>query len=183
MREKSIKNLLLSLLLMIFAFGLSGCTEDAKPADKPAKQVEQQEKTQSFVVYRLPSPEQEYLLPEKWEIKDNGKPVYENALRTLVEVKPHDNTLENVFPQGTKLLGLTVTAGGLAEVNLSGEINNLGGGSLREMMLTGSVANTLTEFPEIKKVKILVEGKSVETLKGHMDLSDPLERDTSIIKK
>ena len=50
------------------------------------------------------------------------------------------------------------------------------GGSTGEEMLVGSIVNTLTEFPEVKKVRILIDGKSVESLSGHMDLTEPLTR-------
>lgn len=51
------------------------------------------------------------------------------------------------------------------------------------MMLCYAITNTLTEFPEIKKVQILVEGKKVITLSGHMDLEDPLTRNKSLLTK
>ena len=49
-------------------------------------------------------------------------------------------------------------------------------------MLVGSIVNTLTEFPEVKKVQILIDGTHVETLSGHMDLSEPLVRMTELLK-
>ena len=48
-------------------------------------------------------------------------------------------------------------------------------------MLIGSIVNTLTDFPEVEKVQILIEGASVETLSGHMDLSEPLTRMTELL--
>ena len=49
-------------------------------------------------------------------------------------------------------------------------------------MLVGSIVNTLTEFPEVQKVRILIDGAPVETLSGHMDLSEPLARMTELLK-
>ena len=46
----------------------------------------------------------------------------------------------------------------------------------------GSIVNTLTEFEEIKKVQLLVEGKKIESISGHLDLTKPVERMDSIIK-
>ena len=59
---------------------------------------------------------------------------------------------------------------------------NFVGGSTGEEFLVGSVVDTLTNFPEIKRVKILVQGREIETLSGHMDLSTPLERMNSLIE-
>lgn len=90
--------------------------------------------------------------------------------------------LANVFPKKAKLLQVTVS-GKVAKVDFSRELQkNFVGGSTGEEMLVGSVVNTLTEFPEIKKVQILVDGQEVETLSGHMDLSQPLPRMTELLK-
>ena len=90
--------------------------------------------------------------------------------------------LANVFPKKAKLLQVTVS-GKVAKVDFSRELQkNLVGGSTGEEMLVGSVVNTLTEFPEIQKVQILVDGQEVETLSGHMDLSQPLPRMTELLK-
>ena len=52
-----------------------------------------------------------------------------------------------------------------------------------EILTVGAIVNTLTEFPDVEKVQILVEGKKVSTLFGHLDVSDPLSRSPGIIKK
>ena len=162
--------------LLILCFLASGCSTpktEEKPVTPPVV------KEQSFVVYRVTGEGQGYLVPEKHTIKDNGKPVAENALRTLVEAKPQDVKSANIFPEGTKLIGLSVKDG-IASADFSKELKKIGGGSYTELMVTGSIANTLTEFPEIKKVQIMIEGRKIATLNGHMDLLDPLERDASL---
>ena len=87
----------------------------------------------------------------------------------------------NVFPKKAKLLGVTVKDG-VATVDFSKELqSNFSGGSTGEEMLIGSIVNTLTDFSEIQKVRILIDGASVEPLSGHMDLSDPLPRMTELL--
>ena len=49
------------------------------------------------------------------------------------------------------------------------------------MMLCYAITNTLTEFPEIKRVQILIEGKKVTSISGHMDLEDPLIRNKDFL--
>ena len=41
---------------------------------------------------------------------------------------------------------------------------------------------TLTTFPEIEKVQLLIDGNSGETLVGHLDISMPIERDEHWLK-
>ena len=67
--------------------------------------------------------------------------------------------------------------GDTAVVDLdSGITRNFIGGSTGEEFLINSVVDTLTEFDEVKQVQFLIDGQEVETLAGHMDLSEPIKR-------
>ena len=44
-----------------------------------------------------------------------------------------------------------------------------------------SLVNSLTELSEIEKVQMMVEGEEIDSLLGHWDTSQPIERDTKII--
>ena len=56
-------------------------------------------------------------------------------------------------------------------------------GSTGETLGVYSIVNTLTKsFPRIKNVQILVGGKKAVTITGHMDISEPLEFDSSVVK-
>jgi spore germination protein GerM len=66
---------------------------------------------------------------------------------------------------------------GLATVDFTKELTTrFVGGSTGEEMLVGSLVNTLTEFPEVTSVLILVEGKEIDTISGHLDTSVPFKR-------
>jgi spore germination protein GerM len=41
--------------------------------------------------------------------------------------------------------------------------------------------NTLTGLPGLEKVKFLIEGKELETLAGHMELSEPVAPDWNMV--
>ena len=52
-----------------------------------------------------------------------------------------------------------------------------GGGSLNELFTVYAVVNALTaNMSEISAVQILIEGREVDTLAGHIDLRRPLQR-------
>ena len=89
--------------------------------------------------------------------------------------------MEDVIPIGTKVLGLKIDEQGTAYANFSKELCTHGQGSYGEMMLCYAITNTLTEFPEIKRVQILIEGKKVTTISGHMDLEEPLLRNKDFL--
>ena len=51
------------------------------------------------------------------------------------------------------------------------------GGSLEELFTVYAIVNALTmNVPDITAVQILVEGREVDTLAGHVDLRHPLGR-------
>lgn len=105
--------------------------------------------------------------------------VAKTAVEELIK-GPNEGGVATI-PNGTRLIGLTVSEG-LAEVNLSKEIvDNHTGGSAGERLTVYSIVDTLTEFSSISEVRLLVEGVNVDTIAGHMDLSEPLKRDDSLL--
>ena len=51
------------------------------------------------------------------------------------------------------------------------------GGSLDELFTVYALVNAVTSnVPEVTAVQILIEGREVDTLAGHVDLRHPLER-------
>lgn len=166
------------LLVLLASLVASGCSLLKQDAPKPVEP-----KLISFVIYRAAADGSEKLLAERITMPANDKSVAENALIALVSTKPQDAKLEDVIPIGTKVLSFKVDADGVAQANFSKEIVKKGQGSYNELMMTGAIVNTLTEFPEIKKVQILVEGKRVITLGGHIDVEDPLQRNTTLLPK
>jgi hypothetical protein len=98
--------------------------------------------------------------------------------RFLVEAQlaaPPDEMLSAV-PQGTTLKELFLTARGEAYVDLSAEVaKNHSGGSLDELLTVYTLVAVLTEnLPSISRVQILIDGREVDTLAGHVDLRRPL---------
>lgn len=86
------------------------------------------------------------------------------------------------IPKGTTLLGVDVK-GAVAFVNLSGEVvSNHPGGSTGELQTVYSIVDTVVlNFPTIDGVQIMVEGRSVPTLAGHIDITGPLGPDRGVI--
>ncbi|MDQ3068448.1 MAG: GerMN domain-containing protein [Acidobacteriota bacterium] len=87
-------------------------------------------------------------------------------------------------PQGTTLRGLFISDRGEAFVDLSAEVaSNHSGGSLAELFTIYSIVNAVTvSLPSILSVQILVDGREVETLAGHVDLRHPLPKNTTWVK-
>ena len=81
---------------------------------------------------------------------------YRVALEELIKGPQDENHRANIPPE-TKVYG-TIKQGSDLIVDFSRELNRFGG-SVAEIVARGSIVNTLTQFAEIDRVKILVEGE------------------------
>ena len=129
--------------------------------------------------------EEEYLVGEKREILKRGK-VEEEAKETIIElIKGPKGSFIPTLPSRTKLLTLQIDQEGLAKVNFDPVLSKEHpGGSSAEMMTIYSIVNSLTlNFPQIKRVQILIDGKPVESIAGHISLMQPISSNLNIVKK
>jgi Sporulation and spore germination len=97
-------------------------------------------------------------------------------------------------PDGTTLRGVYVTERECdttaatcqrdAFVDLSAEARNRHtGGALDELFTIYAIVDAVTvNLPAISRVQILVDGKEVDTLAGHVDLRHPLEKNLKWVK-
>ncbi len=122
------------------------------------------------------------LVAVKKTVKLGNDDKYTAALKTLM-AGTKEKGLTTIIPKQAKVKSVKVkddTAYVDFDENLRTKFI---GGSTGEEMLVGSIVNTLTEFSEIKKIQILIEGKKIDSLAGHFDLTKPVERMGSLIKK
>jgi len=86
--------------------------------------------------------------------------------------------LVSAIPADTKLRDVFVTERGDAFIDLSGDVTaKHPGGSLDEIFTVYTLVNALTvNLPAVTRVQILVDGKEVDTLAGHVDLRHPLSK-------
>lgn len=98
------------------------------------------------------------------------------ALVAPIDEKTLGKPLLQAIPAETQLRALFITDGGDAFVDFSPELaSKHPGGSLSELLTVYAIVDTLTvNLPAIVRVQILVDGKEVDTLAGHVDLRRPL---------
>jgi spore germination protein GerM len=86
--------------------------------------------------------------------------------------------LVSAVPTGTTLRALFVTGDGAAFVDLNGAVAAAHpGGSLSELLTIYTLVQALTtNIPAITSVQLLVDGREVDTLAGHIDIKRPLAR-------
>jgi len=131
-----------------------------------------------------------YLVPIKREV--TGSDVYKATLEALIKGPENTDEGNAVLPNTVKVLS-TKKEDSLLIVNFSKEIildaNQVGVSSTTEALALGSIANTLTEFPEIKMVRIIIEGKrngdidgrEIEDFWGHIGIRSDLSRNENLL--
>ncbi len=91
--------------------------------------------------------------------------------------------LVNTFPQDVKVKEVVIDPMGVASVDFNKNLIKFHpGGATSEMATIYSLTNTLTQnIPEIKKVKILVDGKPIKCIKGHISVASAFAPDPELI--
>ena len=118
---------------------------------------------------------------------------FESIIEELIR-GPVNKELYPTIPSDTKVNSVTIKDN-LATVDFSKEIitsdEQIPHSSTTEILAIYSIVNTLTNFEEIKKVKITVEGKEsgqvdglyIEDFWGHVGIYETFSRDEETIGK
>ena len=109
-----------------------------------------------------------------------GATTAEQARRIVeAQIGPAPAPHVSAIPANTKLRTVFFTKAGEVYVDLSADLQaNHPGGTTNETLTVYALVSALTaNLPAVTGVQILVEGKEVETLAGHLDLRRPIEQD------
>ena len=85
-----------------------------------------------------------------------------------------------VLPDGLSVRAVNVS-NGTAFIDLSKELEHLGGGNTTHGLFIAMFVNTATEFPNVKEVLFRMEGEPITFLTGHYDMTAPFRRDETFI--
>ena len=149
----------------------------------PADQVTPSDATQESVKLTLyfPNADASGLIATERTVGVKNKEIIKAMFKEL-EIPP--SGLEKPLPKGTTLLSATVSADGVATLDLSSEFQkNFGGGSAGEQMTMYSIVNTLTTLPNVKSVQFLLNGKKEDGILESLETSKPLKRNERLIIK
>lgn len=167
------------LLLVLMTVVLAGCAGDKAPQQQePKTQAEAQAQQPAVekvkVTLYFANQNADGLVPVVREI---DKP--NDMVTALVGELKKPNKNAPVLPEGSDLIYYK-TEGETLVLNFNQAFANLQG-STGEFISINSLVNTMTELPQYKNVKLLVEGKTLET--GHAIYDKPIARNEGIIKK
>jgi spore germination protein GerM len=189
----------LMLLLLLFAFSAWGCSkvEPAEPQEQEEAEtggsVATEERVTVTLYFRRTVDTKDWLYPAQTTVIGASDP-YLAAMEQLIKGPAQGTELHPVLPDTVEVLDIDV-ANGVCTVNVSKEIltdaNQVGVSASGEGLALAAIANTLTEFEDIDKVALLVEGlqsgmiegRFVEDFWGHTGLPEFLERNEDVIYK
>jgi Sporulation and spore germination len=100
------------------------------------------------------------------------------------QIAPVVEPLVSAIPPGTTLRAVFITKSGDAYVDLSREARTAHpGGTVDELLTVYTIVNALTvNLPAVTAVQVLVDGKEVDTLSGHVDLRRPLAKNLTWVQ-
>ncbi len=106
----------------------------------------------------------------------------EEIVRALIE-GPKFGSVRTI-PAGAKLLSIRI-ADGTATLNFNRAfLDEHPGGTASEVATVYSLANTLTQnLAEVKRIRFQADGKDVTTLRGHLDLREPVTASKDMVKQ
>ncbi|MBI3403726.1 MAG: GerMN domain-containing protein [Acidobacteria bacterium] len=100
------------------------------------------------------------------------------------QIAPVPAPIVSPVPTGTTLRAVFIAEGGNAYVDLSREVTAAhSGGTVGELLTVYAIVDALTvNLPAVTAVQVLVDGKEVDTLAGHVDLRRPLTRNLAWVQ-
>jgi germination protein M len=183
--------LFVGIVLLVAAVGTGAYFASRAPRPKPSATVSPHKNGNTVKVRANPKVrifvitmegDDAFLTPETVTVKvGKGRDLHRAALEELIQTNRWEGASKNLIPQGTRLLGLKIEDG-VAVANFSREFeDNFNGGSRLEALTVHSIVHTLTQFGDVKKVRFLIDGKQLDTLGGHLDVSEPVEADHTML--
>ncbi len=178
----------------LFAWGLSlglervirHAAEPAQPATVTTAQLPASPERHITATLFHASSDGQQLVASQREVPFGEGPVEQGRQIVLAQLKlaPAPPLLAAV-PAGATLRSFYVSDAGEAFVDLGPEIVGAHpGGSTAELLTVFAIVNAVaTNLPAVSRVQILVDGREVDTLAGHVDVRRPLRRYDAIVRE
>ena len=179
--------LVVGLGWLMFSFlerRLSAPTPDAEPVTPAAETPAAVGPRISAILYFV-SEDGTLLEPRAIDVPLRDSPAAQ--ARALVEAQlaaTPPEPLTRAVPEGVTVRGVFLTGRDDAYVDLDGTfVSALPGGSHNELMATYAIVSVLTtNLTPVTRVQLLIDGREVETLTGHVDLREPLRKNEGLIR-
>lgn len=174
----------LALLIWLLFWGVPRWTSRDTEPDRPAAGAGATEGRRINATLFFIAPDAQGLVAVTREVPYGATPAEQARLIVEAQLGEAPTSHYSAIPPGTTLRGVFLSETGEAFVDLSPEASaNHSGGSLAELFTVYAIVNAVTvSLPSVSSVQILVDGREVETLAGHVDLRHPLPKNTTWVK-
>jgi spore germination protein GerM len=171
-------------VICLFSFLLAGKSSSGNQMDLKDSTAGLSFKKKSVVHLYFADKENNFLMAEKRVFSHSENPAEIGILIINALINGPDGELMRTIPEGTSLRAFYITEDGTAYVDFSATIKEKHPGGVKsELMTIYSIINSLIlNIPEIKSVKILIDGLESNTLSGHIDLQHPFRADMLMIR-
>jgi spore germination protein GerM len=174
-----------TLAVLVFVVGLVvGYLNTADAPQPPQSAVETSAVTTREVILYFASVDGQALVAETRDIAECQQD--EDCLRDTVRalIAGSQGEFAAILPAQVALNDVSVE-GSLVNVDFSQElISAHPGGTQSELLTIYGLADTLAvNFPHLRQMRVLVDGAPVATLKGHVDLRQPINPDFSLVEE
>jgi hypothetical protein len=167
--------LVILIFFFVALFSVLFPTSDMNAMEKKDKQV---------VVYFSDAQERFLMLEKRYVYKrDDIASEAKEIVKALIDGSKSKAGLVNTFPSGASVRDVKVDKTGTAVVDFDKNLIKLhNGGSTAEMATIYSLTNSITQnIPAIKKVKIMVDGKELQSIKGHISTQKAFSPDMELV--
>lgn len=175
------------IILVVILFFVGLVVGNLKPDKKPQVVVSHEEPSAQVardIILYFAASDGQTLVAETTRIDDCAKD--EDCVKETVQslIAGSKNGLVPIIPMQTTLLGVS-TEDSVVTLDFSQDlIAAHPGGTQSELLTVYGLADTLAaNFPHLRQVRIFVEGAPIETLKGHVDLRQPVYPDFSFVEE
>jgi hypothetical protein len=149
----------------------------------PTKDTVAKKKEKQLVVLYFSDANERFLIPEKRYIPKESSPD-EQAREVVKALLDGPKTkLINTFPAKVTLESIKIDEGQTALVSFDNSlVQRHPGGSASEVATIYSLTNSLIQnISSIKKVKLLISGKEIESIKGHIGTRHPFTMNRELL--
>ena len=124
-----------------------------------------------------------FLVPVPWDVPKLEDITEQGRQIVLAQLSLDQPPLVSVIPSDTNLRAFFISDNGDAFIDLTSQATTSHpGGSTTELLTVYALVNAVTtNLATTQRVQILIDGREVDTLAGHVDLRRPLEHNVSII--
>lgn len=166
------KGLLVVFMIFLIGGSIAGYIYFSKSTSIPETPNLSLKKENTFIYLKIYYPISNSLQMMEIRVRENDP--LEEAVSEFLKGPP--SIKGSYVPPGGRLLGIYNGSDGILYIDLSGEFKgNFQGDVMAEsLVLRGLYETVISTDPNIKDIKLLIEGKEIDSLGGHLSLLYPI---------